>query len=245
MRFQDKVAIVTGGASGFGLACCQRLASEGAKVAVVDLNAEGAEQVASDLDGAKAYTCDVSDAEAVASSMQAIHADFGAINLAINNAGIAGDLVGIHEYPVEVFNRVIAINLASVFYCMRSQIPLMLAGGGGAIVNMASILGSVGFPGGSAYVAAKHGVVGLTRTAAIEYAEHGIRINSVGPTFSPTPLVADVLPEEMAPQLIAMHPMKRLVTPEEVAATVLFLLSDDASGTTGSYYTVDAGWTAQ
>lgn len=245
MRFQEKVAVVTGGASGIGLACCKRLAQEGAKVAVIDINEEGAQQVASSLSGAKAYACDVTDVKAVEDVMSRIFNDFGSLDLAINNAGIAGVMTAIHEYPVETFDQVIATNLSSIFYCLRIQIPLMLQSGGGAIVNLASIMGTVAMAGTSPYVAAKHGVVGITKTAALEYGEHGIRVNCVGPTFTPTPMIAEALQDEMAQQLVAMHPMKRLTTVEEVAATVLFLLSDDASGTTGSYYIVDAGWTAQ
>lgn len=245
MRFQNKVVAVTGGASGIGLACCKRLASEGAKVAVIDINEEGAQQVANSLSGAKGYACDVTDVNAVEDVMKRIFNDFGSLDLAINNAGISGVLTAIHEYPVEIFDKVIATNLSSIFYCLRIQVPLMLQSGGGAIVNLASIMSTVAIAGGSPYVATKHGVVGMTKTAALEYGEHGIRVNCVGPTFTHTPLLTGAVPDEITQQLTAMHPMKRLTTVEEVAATVLFLLSDDASGTTGSYYTVDAGWTAQ
>ena len=149
------------------------------------------------------------------------------------------------EYPVDGWRRVIDINLNGVFYGMRYQIPAMLARGGGAIVNVASILGAVGTANSPAYVTAKHGVLGLTKAAAIEYATHNIRINSVGPGYIETPLLTSTLDEAAMQAIGNLHPMKRLGTSEEVAALIVFLASDAASFITGSYHLVDGGYTAQ
>ena len=151
----------------------------------------------------------------------------------------------IGEYPIDGWDKVTSINLSGVFYGMRYQIPAMLKNKSGAIVNMASILGKVGFPSSGAYVAAKHGVVGLTETAALEYATQGIRVNTVGPGFIKTPLLDTNLNKEQLEGIAAMHPMKRLGTAEEVAELVLWLVSDKASFVTGSYYNVDGGYLAQ
>jgi NAD(P)-dependent dehydrogenase (short-subunit alcohol dehydrogenase family) len=161
----------------------------------------------------------VADDDAVRSMVEQIVRDHGRLDVAVNNAGIGGDQVPTGEYPVESWRKVLSVNLDGVFYCMRHELPAMVAGGGGSIVNMASILGSVGFAQSCAYVSAKHGVVGLTRTAALEYAKQSIRVNAVGPGFIETPLLA--------------------------AALVAFLASDEASFVTGSYSTVDGGYTAQ
>ena len=168
---------------------------------------------------------------------------WGSLQLAVNNAGVAGVRAPLHEQAVEDWDRVIAINLTGVFLGMRAQIPAMLEAGGGAIVNLASILGAVGRTNAVAYVASKHAVVGMTKAAALDYAEQGIRINAVGPGYIRTPLVegaiADTAPIEQ------LHPVKRLGRPEEVSAMIAFLLSDKASFMTGGYHVVDGGYTAQ
>ena len=247
--FKDKVAVVTGAASGIGAAVAQLLAASGAKVLIADLNEDGAREVAESIVAkggiAKGFAADVSDAMEVEAMVAAAQREFGGLHLAVNNAGISGAAAPTGEYPLDSWNKVIGINLMSVFYGLRYQIPAILASGGGAIVNMASILGSVGFANSPAYVAAKHGVIGLTKSAAIEYAKHGIRINSIGPGFIDTPLLSANLDAATLTAIAGMHPVGRLGTSEEVAALTAFLLSEDASFITGSYHLVDGGYTAQ
>ncbi|HLV84570.1 SDR family NAD(P)-dependent oxidoreductase [Devosia alba] len=247
--FKDKVAVVTGAASGIGAAVAQLLAASGAKVLIADLNEDGAREVAESIVAkggiAKGFAADVSDAMEVEAMVAAAQREFGGLHLAVNNAGISGAAAPTGEYPLDSWNKVIGINLTSVFYGLRYQIPAILASGGGAIVNMASILGSVGFANSPAYVAAKHGVIGLTKSAAIEYAKHGIRINSIGPGFIDTPLLSANLDAATLTAIAGMHPVGRLGTSEEVAALTAFLLSEDASFITGSYHLVDGGYTAQ
>lgn len=247
--FKDKVALVTGAASGIGAAVAQLLAASGAKVMIADLDADGAKTVAEAILAqggvAKAIEVDVTDPVEVEAMVDATRRQYGGLHLAVNNAGIGGASAPTGEYPLESWRKVMATNLDSVFYGMRYQIPAIQASGGGAIVNMASILGSVAFANAPAYVAAKHGMVGLTKTAAIEYARHGIRINSIGPGFIDTPLLSKNLDAATLTAIAGMHPVGRLGTASEVAALTAFLLSDDASFITGSYHLVDGGYTAQ
>ena len=248
-NFNGKVAIVTGAASGIGAAIAQKLGTLGAKVLVADLDEEGARKVTEAILAqggvATGIAVDVSDAVEVEAMVDAARRQYGALHLAVNNAGIGGASAPTGEYPLDSWHKVIATNLDSVFYGMRYQIPAIIASGGGAIVNMASILGSVAFANAPAYVAAKHGVVGLTKTAAIEYARHGVRINSVGPAFIDTPLLSKNLDAAALTGIAGMHPVGRLGTSAEVAALTAFLLSDEASFITGSYHLVDGGYTAQ
>ena len=244
-EFAGKVAIVTGGGSGIGEACATLLAERGAKVLVADVAAEPAQRVASAIgDAARAHVVDVTDPAACEAMVGAAVERFGRLDVAVNNAGIGGPQAPTGEYPLDGWEAVIAVNLSGVFHCLRAEIPAMLAGGGGAIVNMASILGSVGFARSVAYVSAKHGVVGMTKTAALEYAPHGIRVNSVGPGFIETPLLAAASPEIVA-GVAGLHPLGRLGRAEEVAELVAFLASDRASNITGAYYVTDGGYTAQ
>lgn len=247
--FKNRIAIVTGAASGIGAAIAHTLASSGAKVLVADLDAEGARKVAEAIVArggvATGMAVDVSDAVEVEAMVDAARRHYGGLHFAVNNAGIAGASAPTGEYPLDSWHKVIATNLDSVFYGMRYQIPAILASGGGAIVNMASILGTVAFANAPAYVAAKHGMVGLTKTAAIEYARHGIRINSIGPAFIDTPLLSKNLDAATLTAIAGMHPVGRLGTAAEVAALTAFLLSDEASFITGSYHLVDGGYTAQ
>lgn len=245
--FSGKVAFVTGAGSGIGAAVAQRLAKGGAQVVLADLKEEGVAKVARDIekaDGRAIYkVLDVTDTAALEACIQSIVNEFGALHLAVNNAGIGGQLAPIGEYGLDSWRKVIDINLNSVFYCMRFEIPVMLAAGGGAIVNMSSILGSVGTANSAAYVAAKHGVVGLTQSAALEYSAKGIRVNAVGPGYIDTPLL-NALDANTKKALVNLHPIGRLGTPDEVAALTTFLLSDEASFISGSYHLVDGGYTA-
>ncbi|MNR94717.1 2,5-dichloro-2,5-cyclohexadiene-1,4-diol dehydrogenase [compost metagenome] len=244
--FDGKVALVTGGGSGIGEACVRLFAKSGATVVVADLNLEGAERVAAAVreagGQAAAVRVDVADPASVEAMVQFTKETFGGLHIAVNNAGIGGEQNPTGLHSIEGWQKVVAVNLSSVFYCMRYQIPAMLEQDGGAIVNVASILGSVAFAGSPGYVAAKHGVVGLTKTAAAEYATQGIRINAVGPGFIATPLLEAV--EDMKAAIASLHPMKRLGTSEEVAELIGFLASDAAAFITGSYHLVDGGYTA-
>lgn len=248
-EFGDKVAIVTGGASGIGAAVVEKLAASGAKVVVADFNEDSGkaivDKVTADGGTASFTKVDVSDPAQVEAMVRFAVDTYGGLHLAVNNAGIGGALAPTGEYTIDDWKKVIDINLNGVFYGLRFEIPAIVESGGGAIVNLASILGNVGFANAPAYVSAKHGVVGLTKTAAIEYATKGIRINSVGPGFIRTPMVESGLDEESLKGIAALHPVQRLGTPEEVANLILFLLSDDAAFLTGGYYLVDGGYTAQ
>ncbi len=243
-----KVAFVTGGGSGIGEACSLMLAKQGAAVAVVDLKIEVAQKVANTIikQGSKAIAlvADVADEAQVAKAVTETMSKLGGLNIAVNNAGIGGDQAPTADQSVAGWRKVLSINLDGVFYCMRNQIPAMLKSGGGSIVNIASILGQVGFANSSGYVAAKHGVVGLTRASALEYATQGIRVNAVGPGFINTPLLG-ALPKEALEPIAQMHAVKRLGESDEVAALVTFLASDEASFMTGNYYAVDGGYLAQ
>lgn len=245
LDLKQKVAFVTGGASGIGEACSVMLANQGAAVAVVDLNLAAAQKVADHINSkggkAIALAANVSDEAQVAKAVLDTVSQLGRLDIAVNNAGIGGDQAPTADQTVEGWKRVISVNLDGVFYCMKNQIPQMLKSGGGSIVNIASILGQVGFANSSGYVAAKHGVVGLTKTAALEYATQKIRVNSVGPGFIKTPLLS-ALPKEALEPIAQLHAMKRLGESEEVAALVTFLASDEASFITGNYYAVDGGY---
>ncbi|HLU53035.1 MAG TPA: 3-oxoacyl-ACP reductase FabG [Acidimicrobiia bacterium] len=247
--FEGKVALVTGGASGIGRACAEAFAQGGAAVVIADYDEEDGRRAAEELSstGASAsfVAVDVSRPEQCEAMVQHAVDQHGGLHIAVNNAGIGGAQAPTGEYPIDGWDQVIGINLNGVFYGMRFQIPAMLEAGGGAIVNMASILGSVGFPNSAAYVAAKHGVVGLTKSAALEYSAQGIRVNSVGPAFINTPLIEENLDAEARAGLVAIHPIGRLGEPEEVAALVAFLASDEASFLTGGYYLADGAYTAQ
>lgn len=247
--FEGKVAFVTGGASGIGEAVARQLAARGAKVVVADLKLETGQKVVDAIVAsggiASAVAVDVGQPDQVERAIKFAVDTYGGLHLAVNNAGIGGVAKATADYSVEEWRKVVEIDLNSVFYSTKYEVPEMLKSGGGAIVNMASILGTNGFANAPAYVSSKHGVVGLTKATAIDYAKQGIRVNAVGPGFIETPLLGDNTANNTFDALRALHPMGRLGTSDEVAALTLFLLSDAASFITGSYHLVDGGYAAQ
>lgn len=248
ISLEGKAAIVTGAGSGIGRAIALHYALAGAKVVISDIDQDGGaetlDQILSAGGDAIFVAADTSlpqdHEKLVASTVQA----YQRLDIACNNAGISGTAAPVGECSPDEWNKVIGVNLSGVFYGMRFQIPAMLKSGGGNIVNIGSILSQVGFREHSPYVAAKHGLVGLTRTAALEYGGRNIRINAVGPAFIRTPML-DALPPEMFDALAALHPLGRLGEAHEVAELVLWLSSDRASFVTGSYYPADGGYLAQ
>jgi NAD(P)-dependent dehydrogenase (short-subunit alcohol dehydrogenase family) len=251
-EFEGKAAIVTGAGSGIGRATAQLFARMGANVTVADVNDDGCNEtvkmIKDEGGDAIAVHCDVADPASVKAMVESTVKQFGRLDYACNNAGIAGESHPTAEYPEDAWRRVIDVNLVGVFYCMKYEIPEMLKVGGGAIVNMSSILGVVGFANASAYASAKHGMLGLTKASAIEYAPQKVRVNAVCPAFIKTPMLEQAgITEgtEMGDALIAMHPIKRMGTPEEIAEAVVWLCSDKSSFVTGDHLLVDGGFTAQ
>ena len=247
-----KSALVTGGGGGIGRATALALAREGARLAVADIAADAARETVALVNAAGGQAISLSgevarDAD-VRAMVEAVIGAYGRLDCAFNNAGIAGwqvDAAGkkTAEWSEEAFDRMIAVNLKGVWLCMKHELLRMQAQGGGAIVNTASIAGLAGLPTSSAYVAAKHGVVGLTKTAAIEYAEAGIRVNAVCPGYVETRMTEETMRRRGA-AIIAQTPLKRMAAPMEIAEMVVWLLSERASYVTGAAYNVDGGWMA-
>lgn len=244
-EFDGRIALVTGAGSGIGEAVVRQLVAAGAKVLAADINGDSAKALAIALgDQVLPLQVDVSDPDAVRLMVETCVERFGGLHLAVNNAGIGGASLQTADYPLEEWHRVLGVNLHGVFYSMKYEIPAILAAGGGAIVNMASILGTNGWAGSAAYVAAKHALVGMTKSAALEYSARGLRVNAVGPGFIDTPLLEN-LDREVYAGLVALHPAGRLGTAAEVAELTCFLLSQRASFITGSYHLVDGGYSAR
>lgn len=245
----DKIALITGAGSGIGKAAALLFANQGAKVIVSDIQEDHGKSVVEEIQksGGNAifFKCDTSVAAEQEAMVKFALDTFGQLDIAVNNAGIGGPLAPTGEYPLEAWQKVLDVNLSGVFFGMRYQIPAMLKSGGGSIVNIASILGNVGTRFSPAYVATKHGVVGLTKAAALEYATQNIRVNSIGPGYINTPLLTSALDPETIKQVESLHPMDRLGKSEEVANLILFLASSNSSFVTGSYYPVDGGYLAQ
>ena len=247
-RFEGKTALVTGAASGIGKAVALALAAEGANVVVTDLHLEPAQSVVDEIIAsggqAVAVAGNVANPDEVKNAVDTAVRSYGGLHCAFNNAGISGPLGLMTDITIEGYLELMGVNLHSVFYGMFYEIPEMLKAGGGSIVNNSSILGLVGEATAVPYVTAKHGVTGMTRAAALGYANQGIRVNSVHPGYIDTPLLAGI-PREMYDGLVALHPIGRLGSSEEVAQYVLFLLSDDAAFVTGSQAVVDGGYTTR
>jgi NAD(P)-dependent dehydrogenase (short-subunit alcohol dehydrogenase family) len=250
-QFDKKVALVTGGASGIGLATAVAFAREGARVVVADTQ-EAAERSVADAirkeDGEFLYhVCDVSHPAQVQGLIARAMETFGRLDFAVNNAGIEGATAFTADGDEANWDRVLGVNLKGAWLCMKHEIPAMLKGGGGCIVNVASIAGIVGFAGSAPYVASKHGLVGITRCAALEYAKQGIRVNAVCPGVIQTPMIDRVVHgnPDMAAYLAGAEPIGRFGTPEEIAAAILFLCSPGAAFVVGHPMVVDGGWVAQ
>jgi NAD(P)-dependent dehydrogenase (short-subunit alcohol dehydrogenase family) len=243
-----KTAIITGGSSGIGAAAATLFSREGANVIVSDVNEKAGNDLVSAITQSGGSAVFVKADVGIASDCEALVQQtvkhFGKLDIAFNNAGIGGEINSVSEMSVEGWLKVINVNLNSVFYCMKYQIPAMLNAGKGAIVNMSSILGQVGFAGSAAYVAAKHGVVGLTQTAALEFSAKGIRVNAIGPAFINTPLLSG-LDNEVKQTLVKAHAIGRLGESNEVAEFAAWLASDKASFVTGGYYAIDGAYLAQ
>jgi NAD(P)-dependent dehydrogenase (short-subunit alcohol dehydrogenase family) len=245
--FSNHVALITGGGSGIGAATARLLAERGAKVLIVDIRAESAQRIATQIGpNAEAHAADISDVAACENMVAVAIAAFGRLTVAVNCAGISPSSVApVGERPLKEWRRVVGTNLDGTFYAMCAQIPALLRAGGGAIVNVASIAGTVGIGAVSDYVASKHGVVGLTRSAALEYAGRGVRINCVAPGVIDTPMTqTSTLAQDLA-AIKSLQPIGRVGRPEEVAEMIAFLASDAASFCVGGCYVVDGGWTAQ
>ena len=246
---ENKVAIITGSGSGIGKAAAFLYAKEGAKVIVSDIQEEHGNAVVAEIkaNGGEAFfiKADSSKPEDNEALVKGTVEKYGKLDIAVNNAGIGGPLGPTGDYPIDGWQKVIGINLSGVFYGMHYQLKAMEKNGGGVIVNIASILGMAGTQNSPAYVAAKHGVVGLTKATALEYASKNIRVNSIGPGYIRTPMVENALDEATLQYLVGLHPIGRLGTSEEVAELILWLGSPKSSFVTGSYYPVDGGYLAQ
>ena len=250
-QFSGKVALVTGGASGLGRVIAIALAREGANVAVSDVaEREGTATVQMITEtGAQAIfiQADVTKSSEVQAMVARTVEAFGRLDFALNNAGTDGIRARTADYPEEIWSQVIHLNLTGVFFCMKSELPVMVRQGSGVIINMSSVAGVTGFPGHAAYTASKHGVIGLTKTAALDYAKAGIRVNAICPAYTHTPMLARMLEQkpELEAKLISRVPLHRLGSAEEIAQSVIYLCSDAAAFITGHSLVMDGGIMAE
>ncbi|MGF7234378.1 MAG: SDR family NAD(P)-dependent oxidoreductase [Frankia sp.] len=246
--FTGRVALITGAGAGIGASCAMMLADAGAQVLVTDVDEAAAKTVADKITAAggtaRAQRVDVTDPGSLDHAVATAVSSYGRLDLGVNNAGITLPAAPTGQYPTDRWQRIIDVNLSGVFYSMRAEIPAMLDAGGGSVVNMASVLGVVGAVRAPAYVAAKHGVIGLTKVAALDYATQGIRVNAVAPGFVDTDFMADESGKRPRGLAIAA-PNQRFGRPAEIAQLVLFLLSDDASLITGSCHVADGGYSSR
>lgn len=248
--YTGKVAFVTGGGSGMGAASALLFSERGAAVAVIDVKLEAAQQVAVRIEerGGKALAlaADVAQAEQVEHAVRRAAQHFGRIDAVLNSAGMNTPPFALADFPLDYWQQTFAVNLSGTFHTMKYAIPELLKSGGGAIVNVASTMGSVALPGTAAYTASKHGVVGLTQVAALDYAKRGIRINAIGPGFVDTPMLNAIVRDERANRaFLAGTPMGRFGETAEIAELVLFLCSARAGFITGAYYPIDGGYLAR
>lgn len=250
-NFAGKVALITGAASGLGRATALLFAQHGAKVIVSDVTIDGGHETVKmiqDKGGDATFIeCNVANEESVNNLISKTIETYGRLDYGINNAGIGGIWTATHKYPTDNFEKVMAINTTGVFMCMRAELDVMTKQGSGAIVNVSSVAGLSGFPNNVAYAASKHAVVGMTKSAGLEYAKKGIRVNAVCPVFTITPLVTgmfDVIGDDMKDKLEASIPMKRFGKPEEIAEAIVWLCSDASSFITGHALPIDGGMVA-
>lgn len=245
-----KSSLITGASSGIGRAIAQRYVSLGIGVVLADVQDGPGQELADELcrsGGRAVYVhCDVTSPEQNMACVEAALKEFGRLDYAVNNAGIAGQGAPTADHSIDEWKRIIDVNLSGVFYGLKAQLPVMISRGMGSIVVVSSILGAVGFAGAPAYTASKHGLVGLVRAAALDHSAQGVRVNAVGPAFIDTPMIAGIMQQpEIASTVIGRHPIGRIGKPEEVASVVTFLTSDEASFITGTYIPVDGGYLAQ
>ncbi len=250
MKLDGKVALVTGGAAGIGEATALAFAREGARVVIADINEEGGHETVVAIEKQKGEALfvkvDVTRSAEVQAMIETTADRFGGLHLAFNNAGMAGARMLTHEYSEEEWESVVEVHMKGVWLCMKHEIGHMLEHGGGVIVNTSSVAGLVGYAGACSYVAAKHGIVGMTKTAALEYAEKGIRVNCVGPGWTRTELISHLTTTpEMTQQIGMRHPLGRLAEPAEIAEAVIWLCSDGSSFVTGVALPVDGGFVAR
>jgi NAD(P)-dependent dehydrogenase (short-subunit alcohol dehydrogenase family) len=246
---EGKVILVTGAGSGIGEACAKRIAAGGARVAVVDRDEAAAERVTAEIASAGgealAVVADVAEEDSVAAMIKQIVDHFGHLDGAVNNAGVSGAFSAVGDYSFDDWRQVMRVNLDGVFLCVREEIRAMRGNGGGAIVNMASVLAAAAYPEQGAYVTSKHALIGLTRNAALDHAGDGIRVNALGPAFILTPLAEKTMDPEAVAAVAPQHLLGRWGRPEEVAEMTAWLLSDASSFATGTYYPLDGGYLAR